>query len=175
MLKGSFQIVFVSVPAPVVSLNCPTPPQETLQHWQVVLLQFPMGSLLLSSGSWCTQNFVCALQDWSLCFPQSCGSHAIKSCWLQSQILWKFLFLLDSKTEKTDVGLRSFTRVGTLLLYYCSPVCGSLTWWEWDLSLSWLCSSTTLLKLLYLSMQFLYFIYLFIYLSFSILLWMVVQ
>ena len=27
-----------------------------------------MRSLLLSSGSWCTQDFVCALQDWSL-FP----------------------------------------------------------------------------------------------------------
>ena len=31
----------------------------------------PVGSLLLSSGSWCAQDFVCALQDWTLCFPQS--------------------------------------------------------------------------------------------------------
>ena len=36
-----------------------------------------MESLLLSSGSWCMQSFVCTIQDWSFCFfPQSCG----KSC-----------------------------------------------------------------------------------------------
>ena len=40
-----------------------------------------MGSLLLSFGSWWTQDFVCALQDWSLCFPQSCVSPIIKSHW----------------------------------------------------------------------------------------------
>ena len=27
------------------------------------------------------QDFVCALQDWSFCFPQSCGSPTTKSCW----------------------------------------------------------------------------------------------
>ena len=36
-----------------------------------------VGSLLLSSGSWCVQDFICALWDWSLCFPQSCGSPVI--------------------------------------------------------------------------------------------------
>ena len=40
-----------------------------------------MESLLLSSKSWCSQGFVCALQDWNLCFPQSCGSLVIKSPW----------------------------------------------------------------------------------------------
>ena len=40
-----------------------------------------MGSLRLSSGSWCAQNFVCPLQDCSLCLPQSSGSLIIKSCW----------------------------------------------------------------------------------------------
>ena len=38
-------------------------------------------SLLLFSGSWCVQYFVCALQDWSLWYPQSCGSPIIKSHW----------------------------------------------------------------------------------------------
>ena len=28
-----------------------------------------MGSLLLSSGSWCPQDFVCAFQDWSMFCP----------------------------------------------------------------------------------------------------------
>ena len=40
-----------------------------------------LGSLLLSSGSWCTQNFVCAPYYWSLCFPQSSGRPIIKSHW----------------------------------------------------------------------------------------------
>ena len=31
--------------------------------------------------SWCAQGFVCALRGWSLCFPHSCGSLVIKSCW----------------------------------------------------------------------------------------------
>ena len=32
-----------------------------------------IGSLLLSSLFWWMQYFVCALQDWSLCFPQFCN------------------------------------------------------------------------------------------------------
>ena len=40
------------------------------------------GSLLLSSGSWQNKKgFVCILQDWSLRFPQSCGSLVIKFHW----------------------------------------------------------------------------------------------
>ena len=58
-------------PSPVVKPRWPPPPQEALQHEQVLLVQSPVGSRLLSSGSWHTQDFVCALQDWSLCFPQS--------------------------------------------------------------------------------------------------------
>ena len=49
-----------------------------------------MGSLLLFSGSWCTQNFVCALQDQNLSFPQYSGSPIIKSCWPAGQIPWGF-------------------------------------------------------------------------------------
>ena len=41
-------------------------PQETLQHYQVVLVQSPVGSLLLSSGSWSLQKFFSSLWDWSL-------------------------------------------------------------------------------------------------------------
>ena len=47
----------------------------------VVLAQFLVEPMLLPSGSLCTQGFVCALWVWSLCFPQSCGSPVIKSCW----------------------------------------------------------------------------------------------
>ena len=54
------------------------------------MVQLPMGSLLLFSGSWCTQNFVCALQDQNLSFPQYSGSPIIKSCWPAGQIPWGF-------------------------------------------------------------------------------------
>ena len=31
--------------------------------------------------SWCVQDFVCALQEWSLCFSQSCGSPIVTYRW----------------------------------------------------------------------------------------------
>ena len=36
----------------------PMPPQETLKHLQIDLVQFSVESFLLSPGSWCMQNFV---------------------------------------------------------------------------------------------------------------------
>ena len=88
-------------------------PQETLQHYQVVLVQSPVRSLLLSSGSWCGQDFVCGFQAWSLCFPQSCASPIIKSCW-------------PSRSDSLGIP---------------SPVFGSLGWEGWcgvqDLYNSW--------------------------------------
>ena len=52
------------------------PPPETPGHSQASLGQSLVVSLLVSSGSWCTQGFVCALQEsvspvlfefWCLC------------------------------------------------------------------------------------------------------------
>ena len=45
------------------------------------LVQFPVESLLLSSMSWYAQNFVCALQDWSLCFP-----HPVEVLYIQEEV-----------------------------------------------------------------------------------------
>ena len=79
----------------------------------------------------CT-NFVCALQEWSLCFCQSHGSPAGP----QSQSLWEFLVpLLNPHAGKPNVGFRTFTTLGELLWYYCSPVCGPPTQGVWDLIL----------------------------------------
>ena len=55
----------------VPCLHCPTqcprpcsrPPLETPGHSQASLGQSLVGSLLLSPGSWCTEGFVCALQE----------------------------------------------------------------------------------------------------------------
>ena len=38
-----------------------------------------LGFTAPSPGSRCAHYFVCTLQEWSLCFPQSCQSPAIKS------------------------------------------------------------------------------------------------
>ena len=55
---------------------------------------------------------------------------------LQSLILWEFpLPLPDPQVGKPDVGLRSFTPMGGLLWYNCSPVCEAPTQWLWDLIL----------------------------------------
>ena len=89
-----------------------------------------------SPGSQCTHYFVCTLQEWSVCFPQSCQSPASNPTSLQSLILWEFLLWLpDLQVGKPDVGLRTFTPVGGPLWYNCSPVCESPTQWLWDLIL----------------------------------------
>ena len=66
---------------PVVSCCQPVHPQKAFWDSRVVLVPSPGALLLLSSGSWCVEDCVCALQDWSLCFLHSYGSPKIKSCW----------------------------------------------------------------------------------------------
>ena len=53
----------LSAPHPAAGHRRPTPPLETAGHSRASLGQFLVGSLLPSSGSWCTQGFVCALQE----------------------------------------------------------------------------------------------------------------
>ena len=80
MLSRSLILFSVDGPGCVPSLlfglrpNCrPMPPTETPGHSQASLAQSLVGSLLLSPGSWCTQGFVCALQEsvspvlWKFC------------------------------------------------------------------------------------------------------------
>ena len=72
-------------------------------------------------------------------FPQSCGSPIIKSHRTsKSDSLEIPSPLSDPQAGKPDMGFRMFTTVGELLWYYCSPVCGSPSWWVWDLILLWL-------------------------------------
>ena len=62
-----------SAPDPAAGHCRPTLPPETPGHSQASLGQSLVGSLLLSPGSWCTQGFVCALQEpvspvlWKFC------------------------------------------------------------------------------------------------------------
>ena len=68
-------------PSPAAGHRRPTPPLEMPGHPQASLGQSPVGSLLLSPGSWCSLGIVCALQEWSVCFLQFHGSPAAESHW----------------------------------------------------------------------------------------------
>ena len=95
-----------------------------------------------SPGSWCTHYFVCALQEWSLCFSQSCRSPAIKSCQpSKSASLGIPPPVAGPPGWEPDMRFRTFTPVGGLLWYKCSPICESPTQQLWDLILLWLCPS----------------------------------
>ena len=61
----------LSAPNPAAGHHRPTPPPEIPGHSQANLGQSLVGSLLLSRWSWCTQGFVCALQE---SISQSCVS-----------------------------------------------------------------------------------------------------
>ena len=95
------------------------------------MVQFPVESLLLSSESWCMQDFVCALQEWSPYFPQW------KSC-SQIPLAFKVRFPGDSQTLCQVPGLEAWCGVQNLnksgktslvlLFFNLSP-----TRWTWDL------------------------------------------
>ena len=53
----------LSAPNPAAGHHQPTPLLETPGHSWASLGQSLVGSLLLSPVSWCTQGFVCALQE----------------------------------------------------------------------------------------------------------------
>ena len=53
----------LSAPSSAAGHLRPTPPPQTPAHSQASLGQSPVGSLLLSPGSWCSQAFVCAIQE----------------------------------------------------------------------------------------------------------------
>ena len=53
----------LGAPDPATGQRGPTPPLETPGHSRASLDQSLVGSLLLSPGSWCTQDSVCALQE----------------------------------------------------------------------------------------------------------------
>ena len=61
----------LSVPDHAAAHRPPTPPLESPGHSQASLGQPLVGALLLSPGSWCTQGFVCVLQE---SLSQSCVS-----------------------------------------------------------------------------------------------------
>ena len=61
--KAYGRTVVFNAPYPMAGYCRSTPPPETPGHSQGSLAQSLLGSLLLSSGSQCTQGFVCSLQE----------------------------------------------------------------------------------------------------------------
>ena len=53
----------LSAPNSAAGHHRPMLPPETPGHSQATLGKSLVGSLLLSPGSWCTQGFVCAIQE----------------------------------------------------------------------------------------------------------------
>ena len=82
--------------------NCrPMPPPETPGYSQAKLTQSILGTLLLSPGSWCTDGFVCALQEFV------------------SPVLWKFCNQIplasNVKVPGSSQSLCWIPRLGNLL------------------------------------------------------------
>ena len=117
----------ISVPDPTAGLSQPTSPAETPGHAQASLDWSLVGLLLLSPGSWCTQGFVCALQE--SVFPQSCGSSVIKSHWPSKSNSLRILSpFAEPQVGKSVVEPRTFIAARELLWYNCSLVCVLPTW-----------------------------------------------
>ena len=100
------------------------PPLETPGHSQSCLGQSLLGTLLFSLGSWCTQGFVCALQESvSPVLCKFCNQIPLPS---KVVISWGFSVPLpDPQVWKSVVGPRTFLTVWEFLWYDGSAVCGS--------------------------------------------------
>ena len=113
----------LSAPDPAAGHHGPTPLPEIPGHSQASLGQSLVESLLLSPGSWCTQGFVCALQEsvslvlWNLCNQIPFSSKVKFSGVSQS--------LCQIPVWEPVVGPRTFLTVQEFLWYNCSAVCGS--------------------------------------------------
>ena len=85
------------------------------------------------SGSWCTQDLVCASRSGVSLSPSPVEFLQSNPTGLQSQILWVLLLPLpDPQAGEPDMGLRTFTPVRELLWYNYFPVCGLPTQHVWD-------------------------------------------
>ena len=74
--KVPWKHCYTRAPSPAAGQHWPTPPLETPGHSQASLGPSLLGSLLVSPGSWRTQDSVCALQgsiSQSREFWQRCG------------------------------------------------------------------------------------------------------
>ena len=114
-------------PCPVAGHCQWMPLQETLKHSKSGSLS--CGVTVPLPWALVHTRFACALQEWSLCFPKSCGSPVIKSYWPSKSDSQRILnpFCRIPSLRSLMWGLEPST-VGELLWCYFSSVCGSPTW-----------------------------------------------
>ena len=67
--KGDLPSLLLPVPCPCGKLRLTHTSTGYTPTLVGISFQCPEGSLVLSSETWCMQDFVCALQDWSLIPP----------------------------------------------------------------------------------------------------------
>ena len=105
----------------------PTAVPETPVHSQASLGQSLVGSLLLSPGSWCTQGFVCALQD--SVSPVLCKFY--NQIPLASKVKFPGVLSSFARSPGWEICLcpRAFLTVQEIIWYNFSVVCGSSAWW----------------------------------------------
>ena len=75
--RSHVHIATLSAPDPATGHHKPTSPSETLGHSWASLGQSLVVSLLLSPGSWYTQDFICGLQEF-VSPPRICGPPRIQ-------------------------------------------------------------------------------------------------
>ena len=147
--------VYSLIPLPAVSLS---PQWATailhLLRRPLKAIRYVWSKLLWSHcfcpGSQCAWDLVFFLQEWILCFLQSCGAPALQLHWPSKP---NALGVSPSNPEPQAgvpaMGLRTLNPVWELLWYNCSPVCASPTQGVWDLIISQLCPSYHLISILF--------------------------
>ena len=100
-----------TAPTPAAGRHRPMPPLETPGHSSASLGQSHVGSLLLSSGSWCTKVSVCALQE---SFSQSCVSSGSSMVGLMARMNVDILGISELKWT----GMGEFNS-DDHYIYYC--------------------------------------------------------
>ena len=141
----------LSAPNPAAGHRQPTPPPMTLGHSQASLSQSLVGSLLLSPGSWCAQNFVCAVQK-----PVSLV--LCKFWWLYGGVngdllqegLCHMQFYCTQSPSPCSSPQLTHTSSGDTQTQFCLSLCGAsgswcaqglfepseCLWWVWGLILN---------------------------------------
>lgn len=88
--------------------------------------------MLLFSGSWCMRDFVCALQDWCVCFPYFCRSpEETKSICLSRSDDQKFKSFVRTMSWVPWCQVQNFHNRGRTSLVFCSPVTHQMEVWIW--------------------------------------------
>ena len=90
----------LSVPDPAAGHHRPTPLTETPRHPQATPGQSPVGSLLFSPGSWCTECSVFALQE---SISQSCVSSGCSMVGLMATSSKRYYAIPKSASPRAPV------------------------------------------------------------------------